>query len=117
MADDPASVRVLGNGVGCLSSAFAPTTVSVPLLLNNEVYGERVTYADMKFAKNIRFAGRRAQVGVDVYNILNSNAILGYNGNYVLDNPNTPAVEQNTWLDPQTLISPRYVRFQVQFDF
>jgi hypothetical protein len=105
------------NGVGCVSSPFTPTTVSVPLLLNNEMYGERVTYADMKFAKNIRFAGKRAQIGVDVYNIMNSNAILGYNANYVVDNPATPAVEPNTWLDPMTLISPRYVRFQVQFDF
>ena len=71
----------------------------------------------MKFAKNIRFANRRLQLGVDVYNIFNSDAITGYNGTYTIDNPNTPTVEANGWLDPQSLISPRYVRFQVQFDF
>ncbi len=55
----------------------------MPLLLNNEMFGERVTYWDMKFAKNIRFSGKRAQIGVDVYNIFNSDAITGYNGTYV----------------------------------
>jgi len=71
----------------------------------------------MKFAKNIRFSGKRIQVGVDVYNIMNSNAITGYNGTYTVDDPATPAVEVNNWLNPTSLISPRYVRFQLQFDF
>jgi hypothetical protein len=114
------------NGVGCFASNGFPTTVNVPLMLNNEMYGERVTYFDMKFAKNIRFAGRRAQIGVDVYNIFNSNAITAYQGTYTLDNPSTPDVNEakswtqggpNTWLQPTGLITPRYVRFQFQFDF
>ncbi len=108
---------VATNGVGCFNSVTTPTTVSVPLMLDNELYGERVTYWDMKFAKNIRFANRRLQLGVDLYNIFNSDAITGYNGTYTIDNPATPTVEANTWLQPQSLISPRYMRFQVQFDF
>jgi len=105
------------NGVGCLGAARSTTTTNVSLLLNNEMFGERVTYWDMKFAKNIRFANKRAQIGVDVYNIFNSDAITGYNGTYTVDNPATPAVEVNNWLQPMSLISPRYVRFQFQFDF
>jgi hypothetical protein len=105
------------RGVGCIGSTRDTTTVAVPLLLTNELYGERVTYFDMKFAKNIRFSGRRLQLGVDVYNTFNSDAILGYNGTYTVDDPNTAAVEPNNWLQPTSLISPRYVRFQVQFDF
>jgi Carboxypeptidase regulatory-like domain len=105
------------QGVGCFTSVISPTTVVVNLLNQNELFGERVTYWDMKFAKNIRFAGKRAQVGVDLYNIFNSDAITSYNSTYVVDNPATPAVEANTWLQPLALISPRYVRFQVQFDF
>ena len=98
------------NGVGCFTSTIQPTTVVVPLLLNNEMYGERVTYTDMKFAKNIRFSGKRAQIGVDLYNIFNSDAITSYNGTYTVG-------ASNTWLQPISLISPRYMRFQVQFDF
>jgi hypothetical protein len=114
-ATEPCSTAA--NGTGCLGATRNLTTVSVPLLLNNEIYGESTTYADMKFAKNIRFSGRRLQLGVDVYNIFNSDAIQSYNGNFVVDNPSTEAVETNTWLQPISLISPRYIRFQVQFDF
>ncbi|HTM03090.1 MAG TPA: carboxypeptidase regulatory-like domain-containing protein [Vicinamibacterales bacterium] len=97
------------NGVGCLNSVFAPTTAIVNLLLNNEILGERTTYFDMKFAKNIRFAGKRAQFGVDMYNIFNSDAIQTYQTTY------NPANQH--WMDPLTILSPRYFRFQVQFDF
>jgi hypothetical protein len=105
------------QGVGCFNSPFAATSTNVQLLLDNEMFGERVTYWDMKFAKNIRFANRRLQIGVDLYNIFNSDAITSYNGTYQLDNPNTAVVETNSWLDPISLISPRYMRFQLQFDF
>jgi hypothetical protein len=107
------ATRPCGNptqGVGCFNSLFAPTSVSVPLLLDNEMFGERVTYWDMKFAKNIRFANRRLQIGVDLYNIFNSDAITGYDGTF---DPESP----DEFLQPTSLISPRYMRFQVQFDF
>ena len=49
------------------STAVTLGTVVVPLLLNNELFGERVTLFDVKLAKNIRFAGRRLSLGVDIY--------------------------------------------------
>jgi len=90
--------------------------VVVPLLLNNEFYGERVTLFDVKLAKNIRFAGRRLSIGVDIYNVMNSDAVTGYNATFTPDNPATEANE-NTWLQPTGLVSPRFVRAQVQFNF
>ena len=89
----------------------------VPLLLNNELYGERVTYADMKFAKNIRFGNRRATIGVDIYNFLNSDAITGYNATYTVDNPATPEVEVNNWGNPSTIVAPRFARLSFQLSF
>jgi hypothetical protein len=89
----------------------------VQLLLSNEYWGERVTTFDVKIAKNIRFSGRRLQVGVDIYNVFNSDAVTSYVNNYTLDNPSTPAVEPNNWLNPMGLVSPRFVRLQVQFEF
>jgi len=109
--------NVATQGAGCFNNVLTPTTTTVALMLDNELYGERVTYWDMKFAKNIRFANRRLQLGVDLYNIFNSDAVTGYNGTYTIDNPATPTVEANTWLQPTSLISPRYMRFQLQFDF
>jgi len=34
-----------------------------------------------------------------------------------VDNPATPAVEPNNWLQPTGLVSPRFFRLQVQLDF
>ena len=53
-------------------------------------------------------------IGADIYNIFNSDAIQGYDANYVVDNPATPANEQ-TWGNPSSLVSPRFVRFSLQF--
>ena len=90
--------------------------MSVPLLLNNELFGERVTLFDVKLAKNIRFSGRRLLIGVDLYNVFNSDAVTSYQSTFTPDNPATPANE-NTWLQPMGLVSPRFVRMQVQFNF
>jgi hypothetical protein len=108
---------VATNGVGCLGATRNTTTAPTQLLLENEMYGERVTVFDLKVAKVIRFKGKRANVGFDIYNFLNSDAIVAYNGTYTVDNPATPAVEVNNWLLPMTLVSPRFVRASVQFSF
>lgn len=113
-AAEPCSVAA--NGVGCLGATRNTTTVAVPLLLNNEFYGERVTLFDLKLAKNIRFSGKRVAIGVDIYNFLNSDAVTGYNATFTPDNPATTANE-NTWLQPTGLVSPRFVRLQVQVTF
>jgi Carboxypeptidase regulatory-like domain len=122
-ATDPCSLAA--NGVGCLGATRNTTTANVNLALNNEMWGERTTFFDMKFAKNIRFSGKRASVGVDVYNIFNSDAIQSYNATYTLDNPATPTNESlpvaqgglNNFLQPISLLSPRYVRLQLTFNF
>jgi hypothetical protein len=83
--------------------------------------GENTAQFDLKLAKNIRFGNKRLNVGVDVYNLFNSDAIIGYNDTYTLDNPATPQVEVNNWNQPGGigggLLSPRFARLQVQFDF
>jgi hypothetical protein len=104
------------NGVGCLGTTRNTTTTNVGLLLSNEYFGERVTTFDMKFAKNFRFANRRATFGVDVYNIFNSDAITAYNGTYTPDDPNT-AANENHWLEPTGLVAARFVRLSIQVSF
>jgi hypothetical protein len=113
-ATEPCSVAA--NGVGCLGATRNTTTQAVQLLLNNEFYGERVTLFDIKLAKIVRFNNRRLNVGLDIYNFLNSDAITTYNATFTPDNPATPANE-NQWLNPTGLVAPRFVRAQVQFSF
>ena len=74
------------------------------------------TLFDLKLAKNIRFGSKRATVGVDIYNVFNSDAIQDYNDTWTLDNPATPE-DENLWGDPSGLVSPRFVRASVQFYF
>ena len=61
-------------------------------------------------AKIFRFGGARANVGVDIYNLFNTDAITSYNQTF------TPTAA-NAWLTPTNLVQPRFARVQVQFDF
>ena len=90
----------------------AGTTKTVNLLPNNTMYGEGHAQFDLKVGKIVRFAGVRANIGADIYNLLNTDAITGYNQTY---SPNAPG--GNPWLRPTTLVQPRFARLQVQLDF
>jgi hypothetical protein len=125
---EPCTGNAAALGTGCLGTTRATSTVTVPLLLPNEIRGERTTLWDMKFAKNVRFNNKRAVIGVDVYNLFNSDAVNTYNGTLTgsfvngawvpaTDNPATAANEGNQWLNPTGLVSPRFVRLSVQFNF
>jgi hypothetical protein len=94
-----------------------PTTATFDLLNFGEMYGEPFWLFDLKFAKNVRVGNKRFNIGVDVYNLFNNDAIRVYNDVYTIDNPATPAVEVNSWGNPMSLLSPRFVRLQFQFDF
>jgi hypothetical protein len=127
-ATEPCTGAAAAAGTGCLGTARNTQTVTIPLLLANEILGERTTIFDLKLAKNIRFQNKRATVGVDIYNVFNSDAINSYNatitGSFVngvwtpaTDNPATTANEGNQWMNPTTLVSPRFVRLSLQFTF
>ena len=47
-------------------------TQDVDLLLPGAVYGDRINVVDMRFAKVLRFGKTKANVGLDVYNLFNS---------------------------------------------
>ena len=88
------------------------TTKTVNLLPNNMMYGEGHAQFDLKVGKIFRFGRSRANVGMDIYNLLNTDAISTYNQTY---NPN--AAGGNPWLTPTNLVQPRFARLQVQLDF
>jgi len=72
---------------------------------------------DLKLAKNLRFGNRRATLGVDIYNVFNSDAIQDYIETYTVDDATTPAVEVNNWGHRDDIIAPRFARISVQFYF
>ena len=105
------------NGFGCVGGGNNSTTTNINLLNNNELFGERVSLFDLKIAKNIRIGNTRTTIGADIYNLFNSDAIQAYDNNYVIDNPATPDNENATWGNPTGIVSPRFVRLSVQFNF
>jgi hypothetical protein len=106
--------------VGVQGATNSRTTVA---LLSNDTYGEGIRLFDFRLAKNIRFAGKRVNIGVDVFNVFNSDAALGYCADY--PNPSLGIEGCGTaaagtlipWGAVNNITTPRYARFQVQFDF
>ena len=47
-------------------------------------------------------------IGVDLYNLLNSSAILTYNSAFVAGGP---------WLQPNSILTPRLARISAEFTF
>ena len=56
-------------------------------------------------AKILKFGRSRTLVGVDVYNALNSSAVLTYNNAFV---------PGGTWLQPLTILTPRFFKFTAE---
>jgi hypothetical protein len=45
---------------------------------------------------------------VDIYNALNSSAVLAYNGAFI---------PGGTWLQPLTILTPRFLKITTEVDF
>jgi hypothetical protein len=118
-----------GQTTGCFYGQFGNpgVTQTTNLLDWGDLFGEPLTLVDLNFQKNLRFAGKRVNFGVQVYNLFNSDAVTGYNntytafrlpdGTWVEDNPNTADVEVNNWGNVTNIITPRFMRFSVAFNF
>jgi len=92
-------------------------------LVFTDQFGEGVRLMDFRLAKNIRFGGKRVNIGADVFNVFNSDAALGYCATYPNPSQNIQGCGSATagtlqpWRSVNNITTPRYARFQVQFDF
>jgi hypothetical protein len=82
--------------------------VTVNLIAPGTLYGNRLSLVDFRIAKIIRIGRTRTNVGIDVYNLMNSDAVLGYNNSY------TPG---GAWLVPTSVVTPRFVKFSAHVEF
>ena len=55
-----------------------------------------------------RYGRTRTHVGIDVFSILNSDAILTYNQTFI---------PGGAWLAPQSVLTPRFMKVSAQIDF
>ncbi len=79
------------------------TTANVQLIEPGTSYGERVNQVDVRFGKNFRADRARFRASVDLYNALNSSAILTQNTTYSTTN--------SAWLRPTSIMPGRLVKF------
>ena len=87
--------------------------VTVNLIPPSTLYADRRNNIDFRVAKILRFGRTRTQVGIDLYNVLNSDTVTAYNVSYVAPTATSPSV----WLTPTGIATARYVRFNMQVDF
>jgi hypothetical protein len=104
---------IIAQSLGRLpANALATGTTTLGMLNPGELYTlDRIDLVDVRFAKILRFMDRRTDVGVDLYNLFNSNVTTVYQQTY----------EQRTngaaWLTPTAIAAPRLARFHVTFNF
>ena len=86
-----------------LSGGAANATVN--LVEPGTLFGERVNQVDVRIAKLLRFGGNRTMLNVDIFNALNANPVLSENSSFAV------------WRTPTDILTARFVRFSVQYDF
>ena len=103
---------VVAQSLGRLpANGLANGTTSVNMLSPGQLYGERITQFDMRFAKLVRFKSGRADIGIDLYNVFNANTPTTFLQTYDY------ATSGATYLRPTAIVSPRFARFNVTVAF
>ena len=98
---------VVAASLGRNLSGNAPN-VTVNLVAPGTLYGDRINQLDFRVAKILRAGGSKTMIAVELYNAMNSSAVLTYN---------TAFVPGGTWLQPLTLLTPRFVKFTAEIEF
>jgi hypothetical protein len=81
--------------------------LTVNLVEPGTMYGERINQLDVRMAKALKTGRSRITIALDIYNALNSSAVLTYNNAFV---------PGGTWLQPQTILTPRFFRITGELD-
>jgi hypothetical protein len=84
------------------------TNVTVNLLAPGEARSERVNQLDWRIGKVLRFGRQRATISADLYNALNSDAILTFNQNFI---------PGGAWAVPTAVLTARTTKITLQWDF
>ncbi|HVZ23174.1 MAG TPA: carboxypeptidase regulatory-like domain-containing protein [Vicinamibacterales bacterium] len=106
---------IAGNVIYNNASRVASTTLSRPFTLAqanvatvspNSVFGDRLNQIDLRFTKIVKVGSGNFDIDVDLYNAFNSDAVLTELGGF-----------GPVWRLPTSIIQPRFLKFQVRYDF
>ena len=102
------AIALLNNTPQPLGRGLSSGNVTVNLIAPNTIFADRRNNIDFRIAKIFRYNRTRTQVGVDVYNVTNTDVVTSYNESF------TPG---GKWLTPTGIQPARYARISAQFDF
>ncbi len=83
---------------------------TINLVPPGSMYGERLNQLDMRFGKLLRGGRTRTSLNLDLYNVFNVNTVLTENATY----SNTTV---SGWRVPTSILTARFAKISVQFDF
>ena len=104
---------VIQQSLGRLpANALATGTTTLNLMLPGQLYTlQRMTLVDFRVAKILRAGGRRVDLGVDLYNVLNTNFATAYEQTYEY------RTNGAAWLQPTSIAAPRLARLHLTLSF
>ena len=91
-----------------LGRPLSSGNVTVNLIAPQTYFAPRFNNIDFRVAKIFRYNRTRTQVGVDIYNLTNSDYVTSYNQTFI---------PGGTWLRPTGITPARYARISAQIDF
>ena len=98
LAGGASNVQVNMLGSNALATALATATAGV-------LYGDRMNQLDLRVGKLLKIGQTRSVISLDIYNALNSNAVLTESNAYAI------------FRQPQVILLARFAKISLQFDF
>jgi hypothetical protein len=94
-----------------IGSTAGANSISIPLIQPNSVFLDYQNQLDARVTKSFRVGRYRAQLMLDVFNVMNAGTVTSVNTTFGT-NPAT-----NAWRTPQGIMQGRYLRFGTQWNF
>lgn len=95
------------NLAACGTRLPCTSTATVPLIVPQTMFDDRITRLDLRLSKFMNLGRRmRLQGNVDFYNAFNSSSVLSLNTTY-----------GSRWLQPTQILDPRIMQFSAQLNF
>ena len=95
---------VIAPSLGRNLSLNAPLAI-VSLVAPQSMYGERLNQLDLRFGKTLRYDRMRMTPSIDIFNALNTDVVLTQSNSFA------------NWQQAQSILTARFVKFSIQFDF
>jgi Carboxypeptidase regulatory-like domain len=107
------SAQINAQPTGGLGRPLRNATRTIDVLSPFSLFGDRFRQLDLRGSKLFRVNGRRVQLNVDLYNVLNASTATFIQNTYSAPG----VVAASPWLQPTQVMDGRFLKFSAQFDF